>query len=77
MQELRVIPVPLSGDVRAGDSIADKFLDALQRTGLSLTKGDILVVKAGEVHKFVNIGDVPLVHLDVHLNERFIQENLD
>ena len=39
--------------------------------------GDILVVKAGEVHQFVNIGDVPLVHLDIHLNERFIQENLD
>lgn len=39
--------------------------------------GDILVVKAGQVHAFVNIGDGPLVHLDIHLNERFIQENLD
>lgn len=39
--------------------------------------GDILVVKAGQVHSFVNIGAGPLVHLDVHLNERFIQENLD
>jgi quercetin dioxygenase-like cupin family protein len=39
--------------------------------------GDVLVVKAGEVHQFVNIGDVPLVHVDVHLSERFIQENLD
>jgi quercetin dioxygenase-like cupin family protein len=39
--------------------------------------GDILVVKAGQIHEFVNIGDGPLVQLDVHLNERFIQENLD
>jgi quercetin dioxygenase-like cupin family protein len=39
--------------------------------------GDILVVKAGEVHQFVNIGEEPLLHLDVHLSERFIQEDLD
>jgi quercetin dioxygenase-like cupin family protein len=39
--------------------------------------GDILVVKAGQAHSFVNIGEGPLLHLDVHLSERFIQENLD
>ena len=39
--------------------------------------GDILVIKAGEVHSFTCIGDEPLVQLDVHLNERFIQENLE
>jgi quercetin dioxygenase-like cupin family protein len=38
--------------------------------------GDILVIKAGEVHSFTAIGDEPLVQLDVHLNPRFIQENL-
>ena len=38
--------------------------------------GDILVIKAGEVHEFKCIGDVPLVQVDVHLNARFIQENL-
>ena len=38
--------------------------------------GDILVVKAGQVHAFVNTGDVPLVQLDVHLADRFQQENL-
>jgi quercetin dioxygenase-like cupin family protein len=38
--------------------------------------GDILVIKAGEVHGFRCIGDVPLVQLDVHLSPRFIQENL-
>jgi len=38
--------------------------------------GDILVVKAGEVHSFKAIGDGPLVQLDVHMSPRFIQENL-
>jgi len=38
--------------------------------------GDILVIKAGEVHSFRCVGDEPLVQLDVHLNARFIQESL-
>jgi len=38
--------------------------------------GDIFVIKAGEVHSFKNVGDTPLVQLDVHLSPRFIQENL-
>jgi mannose-6-phosphate isomerase-like protein (cupin superfamily) len=38
--------------------------------------GDILVIKAGEVHSFKCIGDGPLVQIDVHLSPRFIQENL-
>jgi quercetin dioxygenase-like cupin family protein len=38
--------------------------------------GDILVIKAGEVHSFRCIGDEPLVQLDVHVSPRFIQENL-
>lgn len=38
--------------------------------------GDILVIKAGEVHGFKCIGDSPLVQVDVHLSPRFIQENL-
>jgi quercetin dioxygenase-like cupin family protein len=38
--------------------------------------GDILVIKAGEVHEFKCIGDGPLVQVDVHLSPRFIQENL-
>lgn len=38
--------------------------------------GDILVIKAGEVHEFTAIGDEPLVQVDVHLGPRFIQENL-
>jgi quercetin dioxygenase-like cupin family protein len=38
--------------------------------------GDILVIKAGEIHAFRCIGDGPLVQVDVHLSPRFIQENL-
>lgn len=38
--------------------------------------GDILVIKAGEIHSFTCIGDSPLVQVDVHLSPRFIQENL-
>ena len=38
--------------------------------------GDILVIKAGEVHSFKNIGNGPLVQVDVHLSPTFIQENL-
>jgi len=43
---------------------------------LEARAGDILVVKAGEVHGFRCIGDEPLVQLAVHLSPRFIQENL-
>ena len=39
--------------------------------------GDILVVKAGEVHTFINIGETPLVQCDVHLSPHFVQENLE
>ena len=38
--------------------------------------GDILVIKAGEVHSFTCIGPERLVQVDVHLSPRFIQENL-
>jgi quercetin dioxygenase-like cupin family protein len=42
-----------------------------------VSAGDILVVKAGEIHSFVSVGEVPLVQLDVHLGPRFVQENLE
>lgn len=40
------------------------------------TAGDILVVKAGEIHTFVNVGEETLVQLDVHISPRFIQTNV-
>ncbi len=36
--------------------------------------GDILIIKAGEIHGFKCIGDGPLIQLDVHLSPHFIQE---
>jgi len=60
MHELRVIPVPLVGEIRPGDSLADKLLDALKRDGVSLAQGDILVVK----HKVVSKAEGQLVRLD-------------
>ena len=38
--------------------------------------GDILVIKAGEIHGFKCIGDEPLVQVDVHLSPRFVQETM-
>ncbi len=38
--------------------------------------GDVLVIKAGEIHAFKAVGPDPLVQLDVHLSPKFIQENL-
>jgi quercetin dioxygenase-like cupin family protein len=37
--------------------------------------GDVLVIKAGEVHGF-KCTEAPLIQVDVHLSARFIQENL-
>ena len=50
--------------------------DCLQNSLFQRRDGDILVIKAGEVHSFHGIGDAPLVQVDVHLSPRFIQENL-
>ncbi len=33
--------------------------------------GDILIVRAGEPHKFINCGDGPLRQLDIHVNPTF------
>lgn len=39
--------------------------------------GDIVVVKAGTPHGFVNIGESVLKQVDIHVNPRFEQENLE
>ena len=58
--ELRVIAVPLDGDVKPGDSLVDKLLRALKLQKVSLAHGDILVVK----HKIVSKAESQLVRLD-------------
>jgi len=39
--------------------------------------GEMLVVKAGEAHKFRNVGEDTLVQFDVHLGREFQQEDLE
>ena len=49
--EVRVIPIPVADEIRAGDSLADKLVAAPCGGGkLRLQVGDILVVK----HKIVS-----------------------
>ena len=52
--ELRIIAVPFPDEIRAGDSIAGKLLDALKHHNLRLTQGDILVVKHKVISKAEN-----------------------
>jgi coenzyme F420-0:L-glutamate ligase/coenzyme F420-1:gamma-L-glutamate ligase len=49
-RELRIIPIPLAGEVRPGDSVASLMLAAFKVAKLALKSGDILVVK----HKIVS-----------------------
>jgi len=57
--ELRVIPIPVANEILPGDSIADKLLESIHRKRLTLTSGDILVVK----HKIVSKSEGRLVDL--------------
>ncbi len=60
MDELRVISVRVAGEIRPGDSLSAKLLDALKTARLALVKGDILVVK----HKVVSKSEGCMVRLD-------------
>jgi|SRR5271165_6553469 len=39
--------------------------------------GDVLVVRAGEPHKFISADDDPVRQIDVHLNPTFEMESLE
>jgi coenzyme F420-0:L-glutamate ligase/coenzyme F420-1:gamma-L-glutamate ligase len=58
--EIRVIPLPFSGEIRPGASLSDEILAALRRHKLSLKSGDILVVK----HKIISKAEGRLVDLN-------------
>lgn len=58
--ELRIIPVPFPDEVKPGDPLAGKLVGSLQRAGLSLVQGDILVMK----HKVVSKAEGCVVNLD-------------
>jgi coenzyme F420-0:L-glutamate ligase/coenzyme F420-1:gamma-L-glutamate ligase len=57
--ELRVIPIALAHEIRPGDSLADKLLEALRQQRLNLKSGDILVVK----HKIISKSEGRVVNL--------------
>ena len=59
-RELRIIPVSLRDEIKPGDSLPEKLLQALRHLKLSLKKGDILVVK----HKIVSKAEGQLVQLN-------------
>ena len=59
-RELRIIPVPFPDEVKPGDPLAGKLVGSLQRAGLSLVQGDILVMK----HKVVSKAEGCVVNLD-------------
>ena len=58
--------------VQEGEATA--FVDGEERR---VRAGDILVVRAGQPHGFVNSGDLPLRQIDIHVSPRFITEWLD
>jgi coenzyme F420-0:L-glutamate ligase/coenzyme F420-1:gamma-L-glutamate ligase len=57
--EVRLIPIPVAAEIRPGDSLADKLLDALRDSGVRFQSGDILIVK----HKIVSKAEGRIVDL--------------
>jgi coenzyme F420-0:L-glutamate ligase/coenzyme F420-1:gamma-L-glutamate ligase len=57
--QIRVIPVPLAGEILPGDDLAEKLAAALKHQKLKLQAGDILVVK----HKIVSKAESQVVRL--------------
>jgi coenzyme F420-0:L-glutamate ligase / coenzyme F420-1:gamma-L-glutamate ligase len=57
--ELRIIPIPISDEIRSGDSIANQVLASLRKRRMALCAGDILVVK----HKIISKSESRLVDL--------------
>jgi len=57
--EIRLIPIPVSGEIQPGDDILEKLLKALRRRRQSLHPGDILIIK----HKIVSKAEGRLVDL--------------
>jgi coenzyme F420-0:L-glutamate ligase/coenzyme F420-1:gamma-L-glutamate ligase len=58
--EIRIIPIPVSGEIHVGDSLSAKLLAATRHLRLRFENGDILVVK----HKVVSKAEGAMVALD-------------
>ena len=48
--EIRILPLAVGGEIRAGESLCARLLEATRNLGLHFQDGDILVVK----HKVVS-----------------------
>jgi coenzyme F420-0:L-glutamate ligase / coenzyme F420-1:gamma-L-glutamate ligase len=59
LRGLQIVPVPFTSEIRPGDLLVEKVLEALKRKKLSLRAGDILIVK----HKIVSKAEGQLVEL--------------
>jgi coenzyme F420-0:L-glutamate ligase/coenzyme F420-1:gamma-L-glutamate ligase len=57
--EIRLIPIPVAGEIRAGDDIAGALLESLRKKRVRLQSGDILVVK----HKIVSKSEGRIIDL--------------
>src|SRR6202158_3141075 len=58
--EVRILPIAVSGEIRAGESLCARLLAAARSRGLRFQDGDILVVK----HKVVSKAEGAVVALD-------------
>jgi coenzyme F420-0:L-glutamate ligase/coenzyme F420-1:gamma-L-glutamate ligase len=58
--EIRIVPIAVRGEIRPGDSVTAKLLEAMRRSRLRFEDGDILVVK----HKIVSKAEGAMVALD-------------
>jgi coenzyme F420-0:L-glutamate ligase / coenzyme F420-1:gamma-L-glutamate ligase len=58
--EVRILPIAVAGEIRAGESLSAKLLAATQSLRLRFEEGDILVVK----HKIVSKSEGAIVALD-------------
>jgi coenzyme F420-0:L-glutamate ligase/coenzyme F420-1:gamma-L-glutamate ligase len=56
---VEILPLPMAGEIQAGDSVAEKLLAALRREKLALQNHDVLVVK----HKIISKAEGMLVRL--------------
>ncbi|MFZ0279719.1 MAG: coenzyme F420-0:L-glutamate ligase [Candidatus Sulfotelmatobacter sp.] len=56
---LRIIPIPLADEIKHGDSLPDKLLQALRQSRLAFEPGDILVLK----HKIVSKSEGRVIDL--------------
>jgi coenzyme F420-0:L-glutamate ligase / coenzyme F420-1:gamma-L-glutamate ligase len=59
LTDLRIVAIPVTGEIEPGDSLVDKLLQSLRQQNVVLESGDILVVK----HKIVSKAEGRMIDL--------------